>query len=254
MEAVCLGIFMISAAGFTVLLQHPASPLSDAGLPPVTQRLLIGVAMGITLAAIVYSPIGSRSGAHMNPAVTLTFLRLGKIERLDACGYVAGQFTGGAAGIIGADWIFRGLPAHPAVHYIATVPGPGGSGVAFIAEAAISFGMMMTVLSVSNAPRIARFTGACAAVLVATCITLEAPLSGTSMNAARSFAPALLASTEQTLWIYFTAPLLGMLLAAQSFVAVRGQHRVRCAKLHHRSGVRCIFRCGFARTETGVSV
>src|SRR6185436_16170262 len=118
-----------SAAGFATLLRHPASPLASAVgslLWPVLQRVPMGMAMGLTAAAIIYSPLGRRSGAHMNPAVTLTFLRLGKIDGRDAAAYVAAQFAGGAVGIVSATWLFRGLPAHPAINYVATVPGPPG--------------------------------------------------------------------------------------------------------------------------------
>jgi aquaporin Z len=248
MEAVCLGIFMVSAAGFATLLQHPLSPLAGWTASPLLQRIPMGVAMGLTLIAIIYSPLGGRSGAHMNPAVTLTFFRLGKVASADAVAYVASQFTGGFAGIVVADWLFRRLPEHPAVNYAATVPGMRGAIVAFVAEIAISFGMMLMVLSVSNTPRLARFTGLAAGLLVACYITLEAPLSGMSMNPARTFGPALLSGTVRSLWIYFTGPLAGMLLAAEIFVRRRGMRRVRCAKLHHPLNVRCIFNCGFMET------
>src|SRR5690242_4382936 len=90
-EAICLALFMMSAAGVTTLLRHPLSPLSAWSAPPVVQRVPMGLAMGLTLIAIVYSPFGRRSGAHMNPALTLTFLRLGKISRADATAYVLSQ-------------------------------------------------------------------------------------------------------------------------------------------------------------------
>jgi aquaporin Z len=248
MEAVCLGIFMVSAAGFATLLQHPQSPLAGWTASPLLQRIPMGVAMGLTLIAIIYSPLGARSGAHMNPAVTLTFFRLGKISPTDALAYVASQFAGGCAGIVAADWLFHRLPEHPAVNYAATVPGMKGASVAFVAEMAISFGMMLMVLSVSNTPRLARLTGLASDLLVACYITLEAPLSGMSMNPARTFGPALLSGTSSSLWIYFTGPLAGMLLAAEVFVRRRGLSRVRCAKLHHPLNVRCIFNCGFMET------
>jgi aquaporin Z len=247
-EAACLGLFMASAASFATLLRHPISPLSSivgSTAWPFVGRMPMGVAMGLTAAAIIYSPLGQRSGAHMNPAVTLTFLRLGKVAAHDAAGYVAAQFVGGAAGILAVTWILRGLPGDPSVNYVATVPGPAGPFAAFVAESAISFGMMLTVLSVSNTPRLARFTGMCAALLVAVYITIEDPLSGMSMNPARTLGPALLAHTGRSLWIYFTAPPLGMLVAAELFVRRHGRRGVRCAKLHHPADGPCIFRCGY---------
>jgi aquaporin Z len=244
-EGVLLGLFMVSAAGFATLLQHPSSPLAGWTASPTARRAPMGIAMGLTLIALVYSPLGRRSGAHMNPALTVTFMRLGKVAPSDAAGYILAQFIGGAAGIVSANWIFRGLPADPSVNYVATVPGMSGSAVAFVAEATISFVLMFTVLSVSNRPRVAPFTGLCAGVLVAAYITFEAPLSGMSMNPARTFGPAMLAHTAATLWIYFTAPLTGMLLAAEAYVRTREHASVRCAKLYHTRDVRCIFRCGY---------
>jgi aquaporin Z len=105
--------------------------------------------------------------------------------------------------------------------------------------------MMLTVLSVSNTQHLARFTGAFAGALIAIYITFEDPLSGMSMNPARTLGPALLSHTAHSLWIYFTAPLLGMLLAAELYVRTMGAQRVRCAKLHHPASGPCIFRCRF---------
>jgi aquaporin Z len=247
-EALSLGLFMLSAAGFATLLRHPSSPLAPvitSIVPPLVGRVPMGVAMGLTAAAIIYSPLGGRSGAHMNPAVTLTFLRLGKIRARDAAAYVVAQFVGGAGGIVTATWLLRGLPSHAAINYVATVPGPSGAIVAFAAETAISFGLMLTVLGSSNTARLARFTGLFAGLLVAVYITIEDPLSGMSMNPARTFGPALFAHTTGSLWIYFLAPPLGMLLAAELFVRTAGRSRVRCAKLHHPTGGPCIFRCRF---------
>jgi aquaporin Z len=244
-EAVCLGLFMVSAAGFATLLQHPSSPLAGWSPSPLLRRIPMGVAMGLTLISLVYSPLGRRSGAHMNPALTLTFMRLGKVAPPDAVGYIVAQFAGGACGIVAATWMFRGLPAHPAVNYAATTPGMSGSMIAFIAEGLISFLMMSMILTMSNHPRLAKFTGLCAGALVAIYITFEAPLSGMSMNPARTFGPAMLAHTAATLWIYFTAPLAGMLLAAENYVRIHARPIVHCAKLYHPKNARCIFRCGY---------
>jgi aquaporin Z len=180
----------------------------------------------------------------MNPAVTLTFLRLGKIAPRDAAGYITAQFAGGLAGIAFATAALAGLPAHPAVNYVATTPGAAGPAIAFGAELAISFVLMLVVLSLSNTPRLARFTGAGASLLVAGYIVVEAPLSGMSMNPARTLGSNLFASVLSTLWIYAAAPTAGMLLAAEWFVRRHGRRRVRCAKLHHATAARCIFHCG----------
>lgn len=106
---------------------------------------------------------------------------------------------------------------------------------------------MLMVLLVSNSPSRGRYTGLFAGVLIATYITLEAPLSGMSMNPARTLASALPAQNWEAMWVYFTAPLVGMLLAAEAFVRWMGDRAVRCAKLDHHSHKRCIFRCGYRK-------
>lgn len=239
-EALGLGLFMVSACGFGVLLFHPASPVV-AMFPSMQLRgLLMGIAMGLTNIVNIYSPWGRRSGAHLNPAVTLTFYRLGKVKREDLAGYIAAQFAGGLAGTGLAVLLFRPWIGDPSVNYVATLPGRWGLGVAFVAELGISLGLMVTVLVVSRRERLARFTGLVASVLVATYIALEAPLSGMSMNPARTVGSAVYAGVWTGWWLYFVAPLAGMLLAAEFLVGRRGEG---CAKLCHDLRVRCIF-CG----------
>src|SRR5919106_1324102 len=99
-EAAELGIFMISAGLFTILLWHPNSPVPNIIPSEFIRRMLTGVAMGSTAIALVFSPLGKRSGAHFNPAVTLTFWRLGKVKNLDAVFYIVAQFIGGIAGVL----------------------------------------------------------------------------------------------------------------------------------------------------------
>lgn len=240
-EALLLALFMVIACSFTLLLEHPGSPVRHAIGSPLARRALMGLAMGTTAAALVYSPLGKRSGAHMNPAVTLAFLRLGKVAGRDAAFYVAAQIAGACAGMLVAALVAREALGEPHVNWIATLPGPRGEAAAFAAEAAISFGLMSAVLAATSRPRLERFAGLLAGTLVALWITFEAPLSGMSMNPARSFGPALSAGQWRGFWIYASAPLLGMLAAAQ--LHARRGPRGGCAKLHHANPTRCIF-CG----------
>lgn len=242
-ETAELGLFMISASLFTILLWHPSSPVLNVVPNPFVRRMLTGMAMGGTAVALIFSPLGKRSGAHFNPAVTLTFWRLGKVKNWDAVFYVIAQFIGGILGVLLVSLFARMALAHPAVNYVATLPGPNGAGVAFLAEFVIAFVLMTVVLIVSNTPRLTRFTGLFAGTLVAAYITLEAPLSGMSMNPARTFGSALVGQMWTGLWIYFTAPLLAMQLAALAYVRSNGI--VHCAKFHHHNGQRCIFNCRF---------
>jgi aquaporin Z len=244
-EALGLGLFTLSAALFGTWLEHPGSPLRATLPDATTRRLLMGGAMGLTAIGIIYSPFGRRSGAHLNPAVTFTFWRLGKIAGADAVWYGLAQFAGGLLGLlIGALIVGEALRA-PSVNWVATLPGKNGVGIAFLAEALISFLLMGVVLVTANTQRLAPFTGLFAGILICTYIAIEAPLSGMSMNPARTLASAVPASLFTGLWIYFTAPLLGMGLAAELYRGVRGARRVACAKLHHDHRYRCIFRCGY---------
>src|SRR5215468_135706 len=253
-EAACLGLFMVSACSFTVLLEHPASAIRQRLSSALVRRLLAGIAMGVTAVALIYSPWGKQSGAHLNPSVTLTFLRLGKVEPWDAGFYVIAQFIGGTLGVLLSGLIWGHAIAEQNVRYAATLPGARGTGVAFVAEMGISFLMMTMVLNVSNSAQIARFTGVLAGALVATYITFESPLSGMSMSPARSFASAAPGRLWNSLWIYFTAPPLGMMFAAQLYVWLRGKDAVLCAKLHHHNNKRCIFRCNYQALLTPITL
>ncbi|HET9270838.1 MAG TPA: aquaporin, partial [Vicinamibacterales bacterium] len=119
-EATGLGLFMVTAATMTTVLEHPASPLRLALPDPFVRRVFMGLAMGLTAASLIYSPWGRRSGAHFNPAVTLTFLRLGKVSRRDASFYAAAQFAGGVLGIAAAAGVLWPWIADSSVAYVAT--------------------------------------------------------------------------------------------------------------------------------------
>lgn len=240
-EAGALGAFMLSACVFGTLIWYPASPVHDLLSTPFTQRAVMGVLMGLTAVAINYSSLGKRSGAHLNPAVTLTFLTLGKVRGRDAGFYIAAQFAGGVAGVMIAHHLIGAPLGDPAVRYVVTEPGPLGVAAAFTGELAITFILMSVVLGTAASARWSRFTGLFAGLLVASYITFESPVSGMSMNPARTIGSAVAAGSWTSAWIYFVAPLAGMLLAARLYVVRRGRAAVPCAKMVH--GTPCIF-CG----------
>jgi aquaporin Z len=240
MEALGLGLFMVSAGILGTLLEAPASPVRAAIASGFARRAIMGVLMGLTAIALVYSPWGRRSGAHMNPAFTLTFWRLGRVKRPDAIAYVAAQFLGGAGGVLLVAGLLGPAFLEPPVRAVATLPGPTGVTVAFLAEAAISFVLMSIVLHLGRSQRLGRYTGLIVGVIVCLYIIVEAPISGMSMNPARTLASAIPVRSWQGLWIYFTAPLVGMLAAAELHLRATDGGR-GCAKLVHRFP--CIF-CG----------
>jgi aquaporin Z len=247
MEGALLGLFMISACVFTVIFQLSHSPIRQAISSAELRRVLTGIAMGLTAMALIYSPWGQRSGAHFNPSVTLTFLRLGKIKRVDAGFYFFFQFTGAAIGVFVAAIILGSQVGDASVQYAATYPGPSGAAVAALGEFAISFLQMTIVLTVSNHPRFNRLTGIVAGLMVVAYIAVESPYSGMSMNPARTFGSALPSGIWHGFLIYLLVPPVAMLAAAQVFVWRRGDSAVHCCKLDHSPQKDCIF-CGMKGT------
>ena len=241
MEAWGLGTFMVSACAFGVLLFHPDSYFAEYDVS--LRNVPMGIAMGLTAVAIFKSPWGKRSGAHINPAVTLAFYRLGKIGIHDAIFYVAAQFTGAVGGVALSGAVLGDALGAQGVNFVTTVPGAHGPYAAFVAEFAITFVLMTAVLYVGNHSRLANLTPFLAGALVAVYITVESPISGMSMNPARTLGSAMVGNTWTGLWIYFTAPPMAMLAAAEVYVRTRGLKKVFCAKLDHSGFARCIFDC-----------
>ena len=243
-EAWALGCFMFAVGLVVTLLEASSSPLHRFIPNADVRRVIMAAAMGATAAGLIYSPWGKRSGAHMNPAVTLAFLYLGKITPRHALGYTLAQVTGGILGVYLVWTVCGELFSTPPVSFVTTVPGERGVIIAFFAELAMSALLMLAILESASRPRLAPYTGIFAGILVFAFISFEAPLSGTSINPARSLASAVPAHQWTSFWIYILAPLLGMQLAAAFFLARHALDKVPCAKLCHSSTQRCIH-CGF---------
>ena len=224
---------MISATGATIMMESSQSIVSHLVVSPVLRRVVIGAAMGLTAVLLIYCPWGKRSGAHMNPAFTLSFLRLGKIKPRDALGYMAGQFVGGTAGMMLAVFMFGPVVATPSVNYIATIPGTGGIAVAWAGECVISFILVATVLVVNRFPALVTRTGLFCGALITLFVIFEAPLSGFSMNPARTFGSAVVGNIWTAWWIYFTAPVMGMLAAVEAHRLLTDDHSRLCLRLNH---------------------
>lgn len=247
MEAVCLGIFMISASFFATILEYPNSIIHQAMPNGFIRLCLMGLAMGVTALCINYSPMGKLSGAHMNPALTFTFLTLGKIKRNDAIYYSIFQCIGGVAAVA-LMALLIGNPFHDShVNYVTTVPGKFGEMGAFMIEVIIAFIMLTMVLTTSNNPRLKNYTGAIAGFFVMSFVILSGPISGFSMNPARTIASAVPSGMYSSFWIYMTAPFIGFGLAAFIYKSLHGN--VICAKMHHSDHYLCIFNCGYCQHQ-----
>lgn len=244
-EGAELALFMASACAFSVLLFDPQVRIPHLAQNAAVRRLLMGVAMGITAVLIIHSPMGKRSGAHFNPAITLTYLRLHRIAPWDALFYVVGQFLGGVFGVGISACVLGSALARPPMLFAITVPGLYGTPGAFLAELFMATLLMGTVLWSTNRPAIAAYTSHMVGTLICIDILVFAPISGFSINPARTVASAVFAHIWTAVWLYFGAPLGGMLLAAELYVRQYGIDSVLCAKLHPEPGYLCSFRCHF---------
>jgi aquaporin Z len=244
-EGMELAIFMISACFATVYLFDPSYPALRLIPSTATRRLLMGIAMGATAVLIIHSPMGKRSGAHFNPAITLSYLRLCKIARWDAIFYIVFQFIGGVFGVGVSALVLGSSLAAPTADYAVTIPGRYGTAAAFFAELFMSTLLMGVVLWFSNRPALANYTGYMVGVLISLYVLFFAPVSGFSINPARTTGSAIFANVWTAGWLYFTAPVLGMMGASESSLRIFGSAGVLCAKLHPDPSYPCPFLCHF---------
>ena len=239
---------MLSASIVVVLLESRQLPFRELIPSPLIRRVIVGMAMGLTAFGLIYSRWGRRSGAHMNPAVTLAFLRLGLVRPIDGLFYMLAQTIGGTFGVLAGFLLTAGMLAAPEARWVVTVPGSCGPFVAFGVEFLMAMFLMLVVLRFSSTPTLRGYTGCAAALMVALFITLAAPCSGMSINPARTLASAIPSQVWTAVWVYLLAPPLGMLAAAelhrwQSHGLLR-----HCAKLCHDNRTRCIH-CGYTPSE-----
>jgi aquaporin Z len=172
-------------------------------------------------------------------------LRLRKIAVWDAVFYVLFQFMGGIFGVGVSALVLGRRLAGPGVEYAVTIPGVYGTAAAFAAELFMAALLMGVVLFTSNRPRLANYTSYCVGVLIAFYILLFAPVSGFSINPARTVGSAVFAHVWTACWVYFTAPIMGMLGVAEAYLRSYGPDSILCAKLHPDPDYPCPFRCQF---------
>lgn len=218
-EALGLAIFMISACFFGAMLEgsttwHQTIPDS------FTRTILMGILMGATALFIFYSPLTSPSGSHINPAVTLSFFRLGKMCHYDLIFYILFQIAGGTIAVYIMQLLMGDILVAAPVNSVITIPGKAGVWPAGIMEFVIAFLTMTMVLFTSRHPKWKRYTRIIAACFVCAWVIIAGPVSGFGMNPARSFASALPAHTWTSFWIYLFMPIIGMLAAAEYYLFI----------------------------------
>ncbi len=228
-EALGLAIFMISACFFGTLLEARNASLHQAIQNDFLRTVIMGFMMGLTALFIFYSPFTAPSGSQINPAVSLSFLRLGKMCHWDAAFYILFQFIGGTLAVYAMQGLMGEQLTDLPVNSVVTVPGKTGIWPALVAELLIAFITMMTVLFTSHHRRFKKYTRLLSGFLVCSWVIIAGPVSGFGMNPARSFASALPADTWTAFWIYMIIPAAGMLLAAEMFAFVQRKRIHSCS-------------------------
>ncbi len=229
-EALGLAIFMLSACFFGSMLEAKDATLHNAIHNGFLRNIIMGVMMGSTALFIFYSPFTSPSGSHINPAVTLTFLRLGKMCPWDAVFYIIFQFAGGTVAVYIMQFFLGHYLINPPVNSVVTVPGPEGVWPALLTEMVIAFIMMSMVLFTSSNEKTKKFTRVIAGCMVCTYVIVAGPISGFGMNPARTFASALPANIWTAYWIYLFVPVGSMLAAAEMYLKVERTKQVMGAE------------------------
>jgi aquaporin Z len=234
--------FLLFAGLSAVVFDFGAGSPLAAVLPDKSARLLItGLLFAGSGSLVAISPLGRLSGGHINPAVTLAFWIQGKMHRFDLAGYILGQFLGAITGTLLLALVWRGRAA--SVHYGMTIPGAGYPlWVIFLVEVGLTSLLVFSIFFFVSSHRLMRWTPLMVWILVALMVWLEAPISGTSLNPARSFGPALVSGVWHSLWLYLVAPPLGAVLAVGAFRLVTASGRdVLTGKLFHAPHYRSVF-------------
>ena len=238
-----LGTAFLVFAGVSavVFVFGTGSPLAQILPSTSTRRLIAGLLFAGCGALVAISPLGKLSGGHINPVVSLAFWMQGKMHHFDLGGYMLGQLLGAILGSLLLVLVWREHAA--SVGYGATVPGAGYPlWIVFLAEASLTFVLVLSIFLFVSSHRLMRWTPLMVWILVAVMVWLEAPISGTSLNPARSFGPALVSSLWQAHWLYWVAPSLGALLAVGAFrILAIGKRDVLTGKMFHVPHYRSVF-------------
>lgn len=238
-ECVGTAFLLLFGLSFVILMSGAGSPVVPLLPDPRLRMTVTGFLFGTVGGSIAVSRVGKVSGAHINPMVTLGFWLMGKLRTSVAVGYAAAQLLGAVLGSL--PLLLWGAMGQ-SVAFGATLPGAGHSlSTVVLGEAITTFGLISTLCVFIGFRSLRRFTPATMPLLYAVMVPLEAPLSGTSTNPARSLGPSLISGAWAGWWIYWIGPLVGTLasIAVFSFMG----KRIEEAKLYHfESELRRMFR------------
>jgi aquaporin Z len=228
-ELVGTAVLVLVGLSLVIVMFGAGSPMARLVPDEGQRRLITGFLFGTTGAGIALSPVGKVSGAHINPAVTLAFRLMGKLDLPTTLGYVGAQLVGAVAGAV--PLLLWGVMGR-SVAFGATLPGPGVPvSEALLGEVVTTFTMVLLLAVFLGLRALRPFTPALFPPLYAVMVWAEAEVSGTSTNPARSLGPAVVSGQWAAHWVYWAGPLLGTLAAvlAAGFLA----RRIEVAKLYH---------------------
>ncbi len=251
MESAQIGALMLCICFCATLLYASESPLRAVAIRTSVKPFVMGTAVALCTFVITRSRFGRRTGAHLNPSLTVTYFFFRRVHRWDALNYIVFQFAGALAGVWVARWVLHDGLAMPPVRYAVTVPGNHGPAIALLSEFLLSGLLMGVVLFASNRKRLVSFSPLLVALLTIGYYGFCSSLSGFSVNPARSVSSALFAFIWQGIWIYLTAPTLGMLAAASVYTRLARPGRIYCAKVFHDVESPCPFICDFKQLYFG---
>jgi aquaporin Z len=248
-----IGTFLLLFPGFSlvVLLISPASPLADAPLSKGVKLVVVAVGFGLSAAAVALSPLGRRSGAHLNPAVTFGFWLRGHVHQHDLAGYTIAQVLGALAATALLQLAFGGWADR--IHDAATVPSVAPAAALGI-EAALTGALLVVIFCFLSSPRTARWTPLAVIAALAILIRLGASSTGASMNPARTLGPAAVADDFRSLWVYVAGPLLGAAAAAAALALLVPGRRTLTAKLFHDQRYPTVMRTELPAQPAGAPV
>jgi aquaporin Z len=228
-ELVGTALLVLVGLSLVILMFGDGSPIPGMLPSEGWRRLITGFLFGTTGASIALSPVGKRSGAHINPIVTLAFGLFGKLDVRTSLGYIAAQLVGAVLGSLPLlAWGSMGR----SVAFGATLPGAGyPASTVLVGEAITTFAMVTGLCLCLGFRRIRPFTPAMFPPLYAIMVYAEAPISGTSTNPARSLGPAVVSGQWAGWWIYWAGPLVGSVVACLACSALA--KRITVAKLYH---------------------
>jgi aquaporin Z len=228
-ELIGTALLVLGGVSVIILMFGDGTPMVRLVPNERLRNTLTAFLFGTIGSAIALSWVGKESGAHINPAVTLGFWLMRKLDFRAAIGYIVAQCLGAFVGALPLlAWGSMGR----SVAFGATIPGAGYStGVVLMGEIVTTFGLVATLCIFLGFRHLRRFTPFVIPFLYAVMVPLEAPISGTSTNPARTFGPALISGQWDGWWIYWLGPMLGMLIAV--LVCGSFARRIEVAKLYH---------------------